>query len=182
MSTNSQEKEPLQQWGDGAIEFAARHKYLVLRVFCATTLPFRRFGGGREVEGRAWALAALLFWAFFTHDLACLYYFYAWLVAMVIYKLTTTKNSHSEAEGWPLLSLVFPNYWLASTLEAAAVLMLGYSAAFVAPMLGLLWMASGGALVSSLVVDWWHRRQDVIQMTDRQREMEQLTRTYRERW
>lgn len=177
-----QEKE-FKQWGDDLFdsEKAARRGLMIVRGVACFTLPLF-FGGGIDVQGRATALLMLLFWAFFTHDLFCLYFLCAWLFGMVVYKLTTTRRVHSLFQGWPILSLLGMGYWTSFLLQTALVTAAGYALLHFAPFLGMLLLASGLGWAIDLYMGWWNRRKEVIAYRDAQHEMANRRDAYTRGW
>ena len=161
-----EEKEPPKQPGDGLIEYAAQNRQLICRGLSCLTTPFVRFGGGREVEGRVVALVMLAGWTFFTHDIFCLLYSGAWIVAMVAYAATMRRSSHSQWEGNSYLQWLGLGYRTANVLEVFVVAGIGYAVHLVAPLLGMLILASAGGKWCNLITDWWEVRKEVIAYQD----------------
>lgn len=178
------QEQEFKQWGDDLtnLEKGTRRGQAFVRGLCCITLPMQFFGGGIEVQGRAVALLMLVFWAFFTHDLFCLYFLYAWLAGMVAYKLTTTKRVHSLFPGWPFLSLLGFGYWSGVTLQTALVTAAGYLLLPVAPFLGMLLLGSGVGCAADLYMGWWQRRKEIIVYRDAQHEMANRREAYKRRW
>ena len=175
-----QEKQPPQQFADGIIEKAVQHRYLICRGLACLTLPFRRYGGGCEVEGRILALGMLAGWSFFTHDIFCLLYSGGWLAGMILYSATTRRENHSRWDGWPYLMWLIPSYRVANFLEIFAVA--GIGCVVPAPFLGMILLASAAGMWINFITDWWERLKEVRAYHDSAIEMRNRREAYKRGW
>ena len=179
MSKFSQPERP-DQWGDGILEHGQVRAWRIMRVCACLTLPLRRRRGGISSPGFDGGLAilALFCWAMMTHDLLCLYYLGAYLVALAFYRLSVDRGEFSLYEGRPYLELIVRNYALATALEPLAILALGFWMNARFPCLGLVFIVSGFACAANELFEHHQRRQAMIAYTDGQRMMEYQKRLY----
>lgn len=121
--------------------------YALANAHATCITMFIRCGFGTAVPGLSGVLAVvmMLLAVAQTNDIRMLWFFYAWIIALICQRLWTGilflrgRREHSEYSGWPWLAMLFPtvrNETQAKNIEPVFCLLLGLLLGGFSPSVG----------------------------------------------